>query len=287
MNPIPAAKIRPTIIAALKEDCADNDITTKHFIRDRNVTAVIFAKDKGVLCGLGLARLVFKTVDRTISFELLFCDGESVKRGDRVACIRGKSSSILKSERTALNFLSHLSGIATLTRQFVRQAGPHNIRILDTRKTLPNLRGLEKYAVRIGGGVNHRMDLADFYLIKDNHLQLIDFNALRKDMEKVRRYDPKRKIEIEVKTIQEFIETIKLRPDIIMLDNMPPALIKQALAIREKARARTRIELSGGINLKNIRAYLLPGVNRIALGALTHSAPALDFSLEITGKSKK
>lgn len=228
----------------------------------------------------------FKLLDSKVKFMLFVLDGRAFKANDVIAYIEGNVQAILSAERIALNFLSHLSGIASLTTKFVKAIKPYKTKIMDTRKTTPGLRALEKYAVRVGGGYNHRMGLYDQFLIKDNHLKAVNerwpmvYNAISK---------AKRMgltTEIEVTTLKEFKEAIKPKPDIIMLDNMGVGQIKKVVKLRNswcaKDRAlKTKLEVSGGMNLNNVKKFASTGVEMISVGALTHSANPIDFSLEI------
>ena len=220
--------------------------------------------------------------DSKIKFMPLVADGEWVEPEKQIAYIEGDPNAILTAERTALNFLSHLSGIATLTEQFVEAVKPHKVKIMDTRKTAPGLRILEKYAVGVGGGANHRLGLHDQILIKDNHLAALgyDWEAVARAIEASR--GKKIKVEVEVQDIDQFKHVIGLNPDIIMLDNMSLKEIKTAVALRrDEGHYGLQLEASGGINLKNVKRTAATGVDMISVGALTHSAKAIDFSLEI------
>ncbi|MFH1776348.1 MAG: carboxylating nicotinate-nucleotide diphosphorylase [Candidatus Omnitrophota bacterium] len=272
--------LRRLVKSTLIEDDYCTDITTRDFIQNKKIGAVILAKGKGVLCGISIAQLVFDIIDRTIKFKAQFRDGDNISPGAHIVKITGRAETILKAERTALNFLSHLSGIATATYKFVQKASSRQIDILDTRKTLPGLRKLQKYAVTVGGGQNHRSSLSGFYLIKDNHLKLISLKQLKEKIEKIRKSSTKI-IEVEVKTLSEFKNILPYAPDIIMLDNMHRSQIKEAIRLRGAINPHVKLELSGGIDLDNINRVLIPGIDRISLGALTHSAAAFDFSLEI------
>lgn len=261
---------------ALKEDIGKGDITTDMLISpDLKIEAVIIAKEKGVIAGLAVAKEVFKAVDKKIIFKPNTKDAKMVFPSQAVAYIKGRARSILSAERTALNFLSHLSGIATLTGKFSDKVRPYKVKIFDTRKTLPGLRQLQKYAVRSGGGFNHRFSLDDMVLIKDNHIKAMQ-GCL--SLPKVSKGC---KIEIEVNNLKEFKDALKIKPDIIMLDNMKLDDIKKAVKLKKGK--KPILEVSGGINLKNVSAIARTGIDRISVGALTHSAPALDFSLEIHG----
>lgn len=266
---------------ALKEDIGLMDITTQLVIhKDETVKAVILAKESFVVCGIDLAKLTFKIQDKKIKFNSLVKDWQFIKSGQILAKLSGSAQSILTSERVALNFLSLLSGIASKTKNYIDAIKPYKTKILDTRKTIPGLRKLEKYGVRIGGGYNHRMKLDSMILVKDNHLKII---GGIKNLGKIK---SKKKIEIEVKTVNEFKEALKLNPDIIMLDNMTISDIKKAVALRNNRpkndKRRTAIlEASGGINLKNIKKFAATGVDTISIGNLTHSVKSVDISLEI------
>ncbi|MEW6171258.1 MAG: carboxylating nicotinate-nucleotide diphosphorylase [Candidatus Omnitrophota bacterium] len=262
------------IKATLKEDLGlGRDITTQLLV-DKNeaVKAIILAKENFIVCGINIAKLTFQIQDKKIKFRTLVKDGKVIKSGQILARLFGPAQSILTAERVALNFLSLLSGIASKTKIYTNVIKPYKTKILDTRKTIPGLRELEKYAVRIGGGYNHRMKLDSMILVKDNHLKII---GGIKNLGKIK---SKKKIEIEVKTINEFKEALKLNPDIIMLDNMPLATIKKIVKLNKK---KILLEASGGINLKNIKKIASCGVDMISIGNLTHSIKSVDVSLEI------
>jgi len=270
--------IRPDLIRALEEDIGPLDITTSTLIpEDLDAKGLIVAKEDLVLAGLGVASDCFKIFDPDIEFKERFRDGESVKEGGIIAEIRGKAQAILMAERVALNFLQRLSGIATLTSKYVGEVKDLKVRIIDTRKTTPGLRILEKYAVRMGGGFNHRSGLYDGVIIKDNHIVLS--GGVRKAVEKARKRIPHTvKIEVEVKNLVEVKEALQAGADIIMLDNMDLETMKKAVKLISK---RALIEASGNINLQNVREVAKTGVDLISIGALTHSARAMDISLEI------
>lgn len=266
---------------AIKEDVGPGDITTKTIIpAGQKAKAIIKAKEAGVIAGLEIAREVFRQVDPRISFRSKIKDGTLVKRGKILAEISGPARGILVGERTALNFLQHLSGIATLTQEFVIRArkAESGTRVFDTRKTTPGLRALEKYAVKIGGGTNHRMGLYDAILAKDNHIKLAGGIAKAIARSKAQGSRSK-KIEVETKTIAEVKQAIKAGVNRILLDNMNIKALRQAVRLCKKAKIKT--EASGGVNLQNIRQIAKTGVDYISVGALTHSAPALDISLKI------
>lgn len=281
--PLNEEAIAKIVKVALREDAAYQDITTLTFIPDTaKVEARIIVKESGVISGIQVARQVFKTFDKTTTFGERKKDGQAVQKGDVVAVIVGKARSVLSCERVALNFFSHLSGISTATNLAVKKVRSQGIRILDTRKTTPLLRSLEKYAILMGGGKNHRLDLSDQYLVKDNHVSIL---KKTKSMDLLVSHDPKILFEIEVEDFAELKKVVSYRPDIIMLDNFSPAEIKKAIRFFEthfpKKTNRPLIELSGNITLKNISQYAIRGVDFISLGALTHSVKALDLSLEI------
>lgn len=280
-------KTRNIIKAALAEDIGKGDITTKLlFPKGKKVQAVILAGEAGIICGINIARLVFKLENNNIRFTPAVKDGDRVKRGQILIKIYGKASSILSVERVALNFLGLLSGIATRTGQFINKIRNYRVKIMDTRKTLPGLRDLEKYAVKVGGGYNHRFRLHEMVLIKDNHIRagVMGLGDLIKRIRK--KILPEMKIEIEVKNLKEFKLALKAEPDIIMLDNMSVGQVKRVINLRNNLKPKTKnlkpkIETSGNINLKNICAYAQTGVDFISLGTLTKDVRCLDLSLEI------
>lgn len=272
-------KLDNLIVLALEEDLPAGDITTEAIVPASLETSAIFlAKEKGVLAGLQIAVRVLSAVDEEVKLTAAKNDGYQFSPGDILAEISGRANSILKAERTALNFLQRLSGIATMTRAFVEEVKGTGAAILDTRKTTPGWRELEKYAVRVGGGKNHRMNLSDMMLIKDNHIRIAGgiTAALEKAKEKVRSGV---KIEIEATNLQEVEEALKGGADIIMLDNMKLEAIRQAV---ELVSGRVALEVSGKVNIKTVREIALTGVNFISVGALTHSFRSSDISLEFT-----
>lgn len=264
---------------ALAEDIGLGDITTNAIIaKNQQAKAKITVKGDGVIAGLDIAKEVFKQTDPKINFIPKIKDGAAVKKGKVIAEVSGSAKGILAGERTALNFLQHLSGIATMTSMFVArvQGQGSGVKILDTRKTIPGLRMLEKYAVKMGGGVNHRMGLYDAVLIKDNHIKIA--GGIREAVAWVKGQGS-RKIEIEAKTIAEAKEAIDAGADWILLDNMEIKTLRQAVKLCKKAGIKT--EASGGISLNNISAIAKAGVDFISVGAITHSAPALDINLKV------
>lgn len=268
---------------ALKEDFAKQDITTDILVPGgKKVNASIIAKQNAVVCGIFLVRGVFKAIDKNIKFKSYVKDGALVRNNTRIISLSGKAKSILEAERTALNFLGHLSGVATETRKFVDLAKPYKAKIYDTRKTLPGMRVLEKYAVRCGGGRNHRKGLRDMILIKDNHLSALKDLKLRDVVKIAKAKRPKKaKIEIEVKNIKEYRDAALACPDIILLDNMTPSEVRRIIEIRKSLNLHHQLEVSGNIDIKNVRSYAAVGVERISVGAITHSASSVDFSLKI------
>lgn len=267
-------KIRNLIEMTLREDIGSHDITTDAVLpSDLKTRAFIFTKERGIICGLEIARTVFKTLEPKIVFKKLVKEGEKVKTGQRIIEVSGPAGKILSVERTALNFLQRLSGIATLTNEFVKKVKPYKVKILDTRKTSPGLRILEKYAVRVGGGKNHRFGLGDGILIKGNHIDLVGLKLAVKRAKKLRK-----KVEVEARNLKEVEEALESGADIIMLENMDLKTIKKGVRFIGK---RALIEVSGGVNLENIREIAKTGVDWISIGRLTHSVKSLDLSLKI------
>jgi nicotinate-nucleotide pyrophosphorylase (carboxylating) len=273
---------------ALAEDISHGDITSKALIPpDLSGRASLLVKEKGVLAGIEVARHIFQRVDSSLEVEVLKKDGSTIKPGDIAGNISGSVMSILKAERTALNFLQRLSSIASLTAQYVAKTKGTDAKIYDTRKTTPGLRPLEKYAVRIGGGQNHRLGLGDAVLIKDNHIGALSATGMTiKDIvNKARRNAPAGfTIEVEATNASEVREALQAGADIIMLDNMS---IEDMGSVVKMAAGRARLEASGGITLTNVRQIALTGVDMISVGALTHSYKALDISLELEAPTLK
>ena len=278
------------IDAALEEDAVRRDVTTSALVPDRRqAQARLVARQGGVICGLPLARRLAERFDAQLHFTECAHDGDRVAAGAVAARLSGPAASILSVERTMLNFLRHLSGVATLTAAFVDRVWGTGAGIYDTRKTTPGWRALEKYAVRCGGGRNHRMDLSDMVLIKDNHLELMgrrpgDPDAVREAVRKAREAWPRIPVQVEVESLAQLEAALAAAPDFILLDNMTPERTWEAVAFvheRSAGGPRPQIESSGGISLSNVRAYAEAGVDRISVGVLTHSAPALDLSLEV------
>ncbi|MCL2337965.1 MAG: carboxylating nicotinate-nucleotide diphosphorylase [Firmicutes bacterium] len=262
----------------LEEDIGSGDITTNSVVPpELETTAFIKARQDGVIAGLPVARAVFRKLDPELVFTPQVAEGAQVTAGTVLAKLAGRARTILTGERLALNFLQRLSGVATLTDRLVRLAGDYPVRLVDTRKTTPGLRALEKYAVRVGGGHNHRLGLFDAVLIKDNHIQAA--GGITQAIKRARTELPHTvKIEVEVEELAGVSEALEAGADIIMLDNMTPENMARAVAL-VKGRALT--EASGGITAANLAAVAATGVDVISMGALTHSAPALDISLDL------
>ena len=263
---------------ALAEDLGPGDITTRSIVgKSKTASARVLAKEAGVIAGLPVAKEVFLQLGKRVKFQPKIKDGARVKKGEIVAIISGPARTILAGERTALNFLQHLSGIATQTAKFKEKIKGTSAVLLDTRKTTPGLRYLEKYAVKTGGGTNHRFGLFDAILIKDNHIKMA--GGIREAIELAHSHFLQRELEVEAKTLAEVEAAIQAGADRVLLDNMTIGQLKQATELCREAGVRT--EASGGINLNNINAVAKTGVDYISVGALTHSAPALDISLKI------
>jgi nicotinate-nucleotide pyrophosphorylase (carboxylating) len=282
MESINASQVKQLIDRALAEDISYGDVTTEILIpENQQGKASIIAKARGTIAGVDIAKQVFLKVDPELKLDILTKDGTEAEPGHTVAKIEGKIASILKAERVALNFLQHLSGIASETARYVKAVKGLPVLITDTRKTTPGLRILEKYAVRVGGGKNHRMHLGDNILIKDNHLAALSRQGLsiKEIVTRARqKAAPKLKIEVEVNTLKEAIEAAEAGADIIMLDNMNIEDMRQTVQL---IKGRALIEASGGITLERVRAIAETGVDLISIGALTHSPKALDISLEL------
>jgi nicotinate-nucleotide pyrophosphorylase (carboxylating) len=272
--------IDAVIAAALREDLPNGDITSESILPRRLMArAVLLAKQDGVLAGIDIAARVFRAVCRPVSFNRLFKDGQAFESGDILAEIEGNAIGLLKAERTALNFVQRLSGIATATRRFVDLLDGTRTKILDTRKTTPGLRKLEKYAVTMGGGVNHRLSLSDMVLIKDNHLMLAP--GITPAVRAARRRAGRRmKIEVEVTNFDQAREAVEAGADMIMLDNMTPAAMKKIVAW---VAGRVPLEASGNVDAVRLRKIAALGVDYVSIGRLTHSVSAVDLSLEFLG----
>jgi nicotinate-nucleotide pyrophosphorylase (carboxylating) len=269
------------VAAALKEDIGKGDITTDFFVPERlHATGRIIAREKAIVAGTHTAAEVFRQVDPSLDTQILRRDGDEVVPGDVIIEVRGLARSILKAERVALNFLQRLCGIATLTRQFVDAVGDRPVKILDTRKTTPGLRAFEKAAVLAGGGHNHRFGLYDMILVKDNHLATFEgLSSFADRIKQLRQERPNIRIELEASGLEQvraFVEIPGI--DVILLDNMVPAQIREAVALR---RNNIEFEASGGITLKNVNRIAATGVDYVSVGSLTHAARAIDIGLEM------
>ncbi|UCC41816.1 MAG: carboxylating nicotinate-nucleotide diphosphorylase [Candidatus Aminicenantes bacterium] len=265
------------IEAALKEDMPRGDITSDSIIPSDSVSkAIIIAKERGVLAGIEVARRVFRKIDAAVSFKKFFEDGQNFKKGDILARLKGNSISLLKGERTALNFLQRMSGIATTTTEFVKALEGTRTKILDTRKTTPSLRFLEKYAVKMGGGLNHRPNLSEMVLIKDNHLKLIGSiqEAVGCAKERVKRGI---KVEVEATSLEDVKEAVQSGADMVMLDNMP---LEKMSEVVKWLKGKVPLEVSGKVNLKKVRQIASLGIDFISVGSLTHSYKSVDLSIE-------
>ena len=266
-----------TLRIALEEDIGNGDITTNAIVPDgQKSKGLVIAKGSFVSAGIPFAMEVFTLLDPATKFRVLHPDGSRVKKGDIIAEISGSTSTLLSGERVSLNILQRLSGIATLTREFVKKVHGTGTKITDTRKTTPGMRFMEKYAVRIGGGSNHRFGLSDGILIKDNHIEAA--GSIRAAVESARRVHHLLKIEVEVENLNDLKEALEAKADIVMLDNMSLNDMKEAVKI---AKGKVIIEASGNMSLDTVRAVAETGVNLISVGAITHSAPAADISIKI------
>jgi nicotinate-nucleotide pyrophosphorylase (carboxylating) len=278
IEPLPDLLIEPVVRAALAEDLGRaGDITAQACISaDARLDAVFAARQRGVLSGLACARLAILALDPEARFEARAADGDLLNPGDVAAFVSAKARALLSAERTALNLMGRLSGVATLTRAYVDAVAGTDARIVDTRKTTPGLRHLEKYAVRCGGGVNHRFGLDDAILIKDNHVAAC--GGVGEALRRARAFAGHlTKIEVEVDSLDQLAEALPHRPDVIMLDNFDPDALKRAVAMTDGA---VTLEASGGVNLQTVRTIAESGVQVISVGALTHSAPVLDIGLD-------
>ena len=273
------SQILEIVNRALKEDLGIvGDITSDNiFSEEEKCKGKILAKEPGIICGLEVAEMVFKQCNNNLSFNFLKKDGDIINKGEEIAHIEGVTRDILKGERTALNFLQRLSGIATQTADYVEKIKDYPVRITDTRKTTPTLRILEKYAVTVGGGYNHRMGLYDAVMIKDNHIRAA--GGIKTAVKNIREQVPHTtKIEVEVENLKEIKEALKAEADIIMLDNMEYKEMEEACSLIQE---KIIIEASGGINLETIQKVAETGVDIISIGALTHQIESLDISMDI------
>ena len=285
----------PLVKFALSEDVGTGDVTTLNAVPSNvGARAAIVAKQPGVVSGMDIASMTFREVDASLKFKSTVRDGQEVPAGAALATVSGSAASIMTAERTALNFLMRLSGVATLTRAYVNAIAGTGATILDTRKTTPGLRILEKYAVLCGGGQNHRLALWDMYLVKDNHIRAA--RGLTNAIDRIQRTRRDLLLEVEVESVDQLQEALRPEVDRILIDNQTPAVVRRCVEevdrwyasnppdhprVRDGARRWPEVEVSGGLNLKNIRSYAETGADYLSVGALTHSAPALDLSLEI------
>jgi nicotinate-nucleotide pyrophosphorylase (carboxylating) len=280
-----AEELAALVRRALAEDVGPGDLTAQAVVApETRGCGLIRAKEAGVISGLAPARAVFHRVDPSLAFDARVFDGEAVSPGAPVAAVRGAARSILSAERTALNFLQHLSGVATRTARLVEEVAGSGVRILDTRKTIPGLRHLEKEAVRHGGGMNHRLGLYDAVMIKENHIAAA--GSLEAALAGLDEIPPGVPVVVEVRTLDELRGAVASPADQLLLDNFTPDEVRAAVDIvrreRETRGRKIAVEVSGGITLANVKSYALPGVDFISVGGLTHSAPALDIALDLT-----
>lgn len=276
--PLTDAAIIALVQDALDEDAAARDVTTiATVLPGQRARAVLVAREPGVICGVPLALAAFRLLDPDVSIRVDIEDGAKVEKGTEVLFLSGRARGLLSAERTALNFLQWLSGIATLTNRFVQAAASPGTSIVDTRKTRPGQRLLEKYAVRCGGGANHRFTLADAVLVKDNHLAAVG-GDVAEAVRRVRAYaEPGTRVQVECDNAAQVAAAVAAGADSVLLDNMTPDALRACVAI---ARGRAVTEASGGVNLSTVAAIAATGVDRISVGALTHSAPALNLALD-------
>ena len=269
----------PLIDLAFEEDIGIGDITTESTVTpSQKGIGTLLAKSDGILAGLPIVERTFSKLDSGLSFHAFVNDGDTIRKGASIAEVRGNAKAILIGERTALNFLQRLSGVATLTSQFVKAVTAYDVQIVDTRKTTPGWRAIQKYAVRVGGGHNHRFGLYDGILIKDNHI--VAAGGISNAVKSARLAAPHTtKIEVEVETIDQVKEALDVKADILLLDNMAPEMMRQVVKIVDK---RAITEASGGITLDNVQTVASTGVDIISVGALTHSAMPMDISLNLT-----
>ncbi len=282
-TPLPPFELESLVKAALKEDAPHGDITT-HALLDPTLHAQanVVAKQDLTLAGVAVLHAVYQTLDAAVAVTAQFEEGATLEAGQAFATLQGPANSILTGERVALNFLQHLSGIATLTSQFCAAIRRYPTTLGDTRKTIPGLRRLEKWAVSLGGGTNHRMSLSDGILIKDNHLVLLEAQGttLREACRKAKkRISHHFQVCVEIETLEQITQALDGGADVLLLDNMSPTLVRDALSL---IKGRVQTEVSGGITIQNVREYASTGVDYISIGALTHSAPAVDISLEMS-----
>lgn len=265
------------ILNALREDITSEDVTTNAVMREAKLgKAELICKEDGIICGLTVFERVFKLLDESSRFETTLKDGDEVKKGQLMGTIYGDIRVLLSGERTALNYLQRMSGIATLTHEMVSELSGYKTKLLDTRKTTPNMRPFEKYAVKVGGGTNHRYNLSDGILIKDNHIGAA--GSIAKAVEMAKDYAPfVRKVEVEVETLEQLAEAVEAGADIIMLDNMDNDTMRRAV---EMVAGKAQTECSGNVTKARLKEIAEIGVDFVSCGALTHSAPIMDISLK-------
>ena len=278
----PPFELETLVAAALQEDAPHGDVTTRALLDPSlQAQAHVVAKQDLTLAGVAVLHAVYRVLDPAVTVTATFQDGATLETGQTFATLQGPAHSILGGERVALNFLQHLSGIATLTARFKAEIRQYPTLLVDTRKTIPGLRRLEKWAVALGGGTNHRMTLSDGVLIKDNHLVLLEAQGTtlsetcRKARERLSRHF---RICVEVENIEQIDQALDGGADVLLLDNMPPALVQEAVDL---IKGKAHVEVSGGMTIENVREYAATGVDSISIGALTHSAPAVDISLDV------
>ena len=279
MRTLPPSAWKPLLRAALREDLgAAGDLTTRLFVpKDARFTARVVSREAGVVCGLGIAAAAFKACEPRARVRALVRDGARVRPGQAVMTVTG-GRGLLTAERTALNFLQRMSGVASLTRRYADAVRGTRARILDTRKTLPGWRALDKYAVACGGGVNHRMGLYDAVMVKDNHYL---GKRLAEGARELRRRHPGVALIVEADSPAQATKALALKPEVLLLDNFPPALLRREIPRLRRLAPRVELEVSGGVTLEGLRALAKLGPDRISVGRLTHSAPALDLGLDL------
>jgi nicotinate-nucleotide pyrophosphorylase (carboxylating) len=275
-------EVRRTILLAFNEDRIHQDITSEACISDAKIARANFVlKQNAKVAGLRFLQWIYESFDPNLKCTLHVEEGAECAPGTILASIEGNARLILATERTALNLIQHASGIASLTAQYVKAVESLNCQILDTRKTLPGLRAIQKYAVVVGGGKNHRLHLEDRFLIKNNHLKLLRetlAHPVKEAIDRARKLHPSIPLEVEVENLSDFKEALDAKAEVIMLDNMPVPIVAEAVAL---AQGKAYLEASGGINLSNVREYAMTGVNGISIGSLTHSINAVDISLRL------
>lgn len=275
-------QISEIVQKALSEDLPFEDLTSELLIEDNLYGEAYFlAKEDLVVCGIPVVEEVFQQVDGTVELSFEVKEGEEVSKGTKFGVARGKVKSLLKSERVALNFLQHLSGIATMVRRMQKKLSPYGITLLDTRKTLPGLKVLQKYAVRVGGGQNHRFSLSDGLLIKDNHIKAC--GGLEKVLEKLNRTPHYAAVEIEVKSLTELSLILECEANIsaVLLDNFSQKDLEKALDMIKRSGKKVLVEVSGGVKEENLDRFLIPGIDYLSSGAITHSVKAVDISFKL------